>query len=103
MPPSIASTAPSPPSRASHPRGEEVTAGPMGGEHLLLLMRGGVQAQNSALALLTLRTLGLYEGIFFAFCANTIPGRFQMHKADLYVDGFTLHSLSALLCSFATL
>ncbi len=89
--------------------GEEVTYRRADGkeEHLLLLMRGGVQAQNSALALLTLRTLGLYEPhILPAFCANTIPGRFQMlaTKPDLYVDGaHTYHSLSALLCSFATL
>ncbi len=76
-------------------------------EQLLLSMRGGVQAQNSALALLTLRTLGLYEPqVLTAVCANTIPGRFQQlcEKPDLYVDGaHTSCSLSSLLRSFASL
>ncbi len=89
--------------------GEEVTYRWADGreEQLLLLMRGSVQAQNSALALLALRTLGLYEPhILTAFCANTIPGRFQQLAAepDLYVDGaHTHHSLSALLHSFTAL
>ncbi len=76
-------------------------------EELLLSMRGSVQAQNSALALLALRSLGLYdERILGALAANTIPGRFQQlsSKPDLYVDGaHTFHSLSALLTSFSSL
>lgn len=76
-------------------------------ETLLLAMRSSVQAQNSALALLLLRTLGLYEPtILPSFAANTIPGRFQQlgSKPALYVDGaHTLHSLQALLSSFSEL
>lgn len=76
-------------------------------ETLLLAMRSHVQAQNSALALLLLRTLGLYDAsILPAFTANAIPGRFQQissHPA-LYIDGaHTLHSLEALLSSFSEL
>lgn len=76
-------------------------------ETLLLSMRSHVQAQNSALALLTLRTLGLYRPeILGPFAMNTIPGRFQQLSAKpaLYVDGaHTLHSLAALLSSFSDL
>ncbi|MFA5447287.1 MAG: cyanophycin synthetase [Sphaerochaeta sp.] len=76
-------------------------------QQLLLSMRGSVQAQNSALALLVLRTLSFDESLFLdAFCKNTAPGRFQQlgdHPA-LYVDGaHTAHSLSALLASFSAL
>jgi dihydrofolate synthase/folylpolyglutamate synthase len=91
------------------PAGEAVTYTWADGtrEDLLLSMRGSVQAQNSALALLALRTLGLYgPSIIPAFSQNTIPGRFQQlaHDPDLYVDGaHTYHSLLALLNSFALL
>ncbi|MDD3929498.1 MAG: cyanophycin synthetase, partial [Sphaerochaeta sp.] len=76
-------------------------------ERLLLAMRGQVQAQNSALALLVLRTLGLYDPrILPAFAKNQIPGRFQQLSSDpnLYVDGaHTHHSLASLLSSFSHL
>ncbi|MEA4859045.1 MAG: Mur ligase family protein [Sphaerochaeta sp.] len=76
-------------------------------EELLLAMRGHVQAQNSALALLVLRTLGLYEPhILPNFAKNQIPGRFQQLSSEpnLYVDGaHTHHSLASLLSSFSHL
>lgn len=76
-------------------------------EQLLLSMRGSVQAQNSALALLVLRTLGLYsEKVLPAIEKNQIPGRFQQLSVSpcLYVDGaHTTHSLQALLQSFKSL
>ncbi len=76
-------------------------------ETLLLAMRGHVQAQNSALALLVLRTLGLYDPcILPAFAKNQIPGRFQQLSSEpnLYVDGaHTHHSLASLLSSFSHL
>jgi dihydrofolate synthase/folylpolyglutamate synthase len=78
-----------------------------GKETLTLSMRGSVQAQNSALALLVLRTLGLYDQrVVKAMQDNQIPGRFQQlaSKPALYVDGaHTTHSLSALLESFSSL
>lgn len=78
-----------------------------GEEQLLLSMRGSVQAQNSALALLVLRTLGLYnEKVLPALEKNQIPGRFQQLSTSpcLYVDGaHTNHSLKALLSSFTSL
>ena len=76
-------------------------------EQLLLSMRGSVQAQNSALALLVLRTLGLYsEKVIPAIEKNQIPGRFQQLSTSpcLYVDGaHTTQSLKALLTSFSSL
>jgi dihydrofolate synthase/folylpolyglutamate synthase len=76
-------------------------------EELLLSMRGRVQAHNSALALLVLRTLGLWrEESLVPFSANTIPGRFQQLRSepDLYLDGaHTLRSLTELLYSFSSL
>lgn len=76
-------------------------------EQLLLAMRGSVQAQNSALALLVLRSLGLYnENVLPAIEKNQIPGRFQQLSTNpcLYVDGaHTTHSLQALLQSFTSL
>lgn len=74
---------------------------------LLLRMRGKVQAQNSALALLVLRKLGLYDdAILPAFEMNQLPGRFQQlgENPNLYVDGaHTTNSLRELLYSFSTL
>lgn len=74
-------------------------------DHLRLAMRGSVQAQNSALALLVLRTLGLYNNrVIPALERNQVPGRFQRLSTFpcLYVDGaHTVRSLDALLRSFA--
>ncbi len=76
-------------------------------EHLCLSMRGMVQAQNSALAMLVLKTLGLFDRAMLpSFEANQIPGRFQQLSKDpcLYVDGaHTTRSLQALLSSFSSL
>ncbi len=70
-----------------------------------LSMWGSVQAQNSALALLVLRTLGLYrKGLTEkAFEENKLPGRLE--KVDwlrpLYLDGaHTQNSLGHLLETF---
>ncbi len=74
---------------------------------LCLRMRGKVQAQNSALALLVLKKLGLYsEKILPAFENNQIPGRFEQigKEPNLYVDGaHTTNSLRELLFSFSSL
>ena len=89
--------------------GEQVEYQWKGGktEHFRLSMLGKVQAQNCALALLVLRTLGLYNPQTNGFLEkNTLPGRFQKlsDKPDLYLDGaHTAHSLKALLESFASL
>ncbi len=76
-------------------------------EQLLLSMRGSVQAHNCALALLLLRTMGLYsEKVVQAMEKNQIPGRFQQLASSpcLYVDGaHTTKSLQALLDSFTSL
>lgn len=76
-------------------------------EKLTLAMRGKVQAQNCALALLVLRHLGLYgEKTLKALEHNTLPGRFQKiaESPAIYLDGaHTLQSLSALLESFTAL
>ncbi len=76
-------------------------------EHLCLSMRGQVQAQNSALAMLTLKTLGLFdEKMLPSIEQNQIPGRFQQlgERPNLYVDGaHTTRSLKALLDSFSSL
>ncbi|MGH0052843.1 MAG: bifunctional folylpolyglutamate synthase/dihydrofolate synthase, partial [Sphaerochaetaceae bacterium] len=76
-------------------------------EHLCLSMRGQVQAQNSALAMLTLKALGLFEKkVLPALEQNQIPGRFQQlaKNPNLYVDGaHTTRSLQALLNSFSSL
>lgn len=71
-------------------------------DRLLLSMKGSVQAQNVALALLTLRTLGLFGNRTIpALEANTVPGRFQEVAPALYVDGaHTPASLDALTRSF---
>lgn len=70
-----------------------------------LSMWGCVQAQNSALALLVLRTLGLYrQGLTEkAFEENKLPGRLERvsWKRPLYLDGaHTQNSLGHLLETF---
>ena len=70
-----------------------------------LAMPGLVQAQNCALALLVLRTLGLYSaGVTEkALFANTLPGRMELvdWKRPLYLDGaHTPNSMGALLSTF---
>lgn len=76
-------------------------------DRLILRMRGQVQAQNCALALMVLRTLGLEDqSTQKALENNQIPGRFQQlsSEPDVYVDGaHTPQSLKALLSSFSTL
>ncbi len=76
-------------------------------QDLCLQMRGHVQAQNTALALLVLKQLGLFdERVLPALEKNQIPGRFQQLAAKpyLYLDGaHTLRSLKALLASFSDL
>ena len=71
-------------------------------------MRGLVHAQNCALALLVLRTLGLYRsGITEkALEANTLPGRMELvpWARPLYLDGaHTQNSMEALIGTFRTL
>ena len=75
---------------------------------LKLRMCGLVQAQNCALALLVLRTLGLYKsGITEkALEANTLPGRMELVRWDrpLYLDGaHTQNSMEALIETFRKL
>ncbi|MCI2045143.1 MAG: Mur ligase family protein [Sphaerochaeta sp.] len=77
-------------------------------DHLTLKMIGEVQAQNAALALLTLRTLGLYDAqkTIPALEANTLPGRFEKisDAPAIYVDGaHTVNSLRALVHSYVSL
>ena len=71
-----------------------------------LSMWGSVQAQNSALALMVLRTLGLYrEGLTEkAFNENTLPGRMERinWQRPLYLDGaHTQNSMGHLLETFS--
>ncbi len=71
-------------------------------------MRGMVQAQNSALAMLVLKTLGLFDRAMLppSFEANQIPGDSNSYPKTpcLYVDGaHTTRSLQALLSSFSSL
>ena len=75
---------------------------------LNLSMCGLVQAQNCALALLVLRTLGLYRrGVTEkALEANTLPGRMELVRWDrpLYLDGaHTQNSMDALIGTFRKL
>lgn len=74
-------------------------------EHVLLQMKGEVQAQNVALALLVLRTLHLTnKDTIQALERTTAAGRFQRVAEDLYLDGaHTPASLKALLHSFGEL
>jgi dihydrofolate synthase/folylpolyglutamate synthase len=76
-------------------------------ENLSLTMLGQVQAQNCALALLVLKTLGLTnEHTFSALEQNSLPGRFQKigTDPDVFLDGaHTIHSLQGLLESFSLL
>ncbi|MFA6846480.1 MAG: cyanophycin synthetase [Sphaerochaetaceae bacterium] len=90
--------------------GEKVTLQWKNGiiDNLTLKMLGQVQAQNCALALLVLRTLGLYDEATTkkALEANTLPGRFEKicENPRLYVDGaHTVHSLLSLFQSYSTL
>lgn len=74
-------------------------------DELHLAMTGLVQAQNCALALLTLRTLGLFDTTksLAAMEAASLPGRFELIARDpaVYVDGaHTVNSLSRLLETF---
>lgn len=71
-------------------------------DELLLSMRGTIQGQNVALALLVLRTLDLFgEPTIAALEANTVPGRFQQVAPSLFIDGaHTPASLGALTHSF---
>jgi dihydrofolate synthase/folylpolyglutamate synthase len=77
-------------------------------DDLTLRMIGEVQAQNAALAILSLRTLGLYDKqkTILAMESNTLPGRFERisEKPAIYIDGaHTVNSLRALVHSYATL
>ena len=70
-----------------------------------LSMWGSVQAQNSALALMVLRTLGFYrKGLTEkAFNENTLPGRMELinWQRPLYLDGaHTQNSMGHLLETF---
>ena len=70
-----------------------------------LAMAGLVQAQNCALALLVLRSLGLYSsGVSeAALSANRLPGRMELvhWKRPLYLDGaHTENSMAALINTF---
>lgn len=72
---------------------------------LTLTMLGEVQAENCALALLTLKTLGLYRPgtTESAFERNQLPGRMQRLEAErtIYLDGaHTVQSLKHLFHSF---
>lgn len=72
---------------------------------LNLAMPGLVMAQNCALALLVLRTLGLYQYVVTekALCANSLPGRMELvrWKRPLYLDGaHTQNSMEALIKTF---
>lgn len=74
---------------------------------LRLNLLGQVQAENSATALLTLKTLGLYkEGITERGLEKaSLPGRMEkvlINEKELYLDGaHTPHSLSNLLSTFS--
>ena len=75
---------------------------------LNLSMCGLVQAQNCALALLVLRTLGLYRpGVTEkALESNTLPGRMELVRWErpLYLDGaHTQNSMDALIGTFRKL
>ncbi len=75
--------------------------------HLTLSMMGEVQADNAALALLVLKSLGLYSAgtTEKAIEKCTLPGRFQVLKnsgTPLYIDGaHTVNSLRRLIHSFS--
>jgi dihydrofolate synthase/folylpolyglutamate synthase len=73
--------------------------------HLQLAMRGEVQGENSALALLALQTLGLYTKDISeqAIERTTLPGRMQIvqTRPPLIIDGaHTKESMRHLLNSF---
>ncbi len=73
--------------------------------HLQLAMRGEVQGENSALAIVALQTLNLYtKGISEKAIENTtLPGRMQLvqHNPPLIIDGaHTKESMRHLLNSF---
>jgi dihydrofolate synthase/folylpolyglutamate synthase len=76
-------------------------------ENLTLTMLGQVQAQNCALALLVLKTLGLTNDQTLAYLQkNSLPGRFQKigEEPDVFLDGaHTVHSLQGLFESFSSL
>ena len=72
---------------------------------LELAMKGLVQMQNCALAILVLRTLGLYRsGVTeSALEANRLPGRMELvqWKRPLYLDGaHTKNSMDSLIRTF---
>ena len=73
-----------------------------------LSMAGLVQAQNCALALLVLRSLGLYSyGVTeAALASNRLPGRMELvqWKRPLYLDGaHTENSMAALIRTFRSM
>ncbi len=77
-------------------------------DHLVLSMLGAVQAHNAALALLTLRCLGLFDKgkTIPAFNSNHLPGRFELAGKEpaIYIDGaHTANSLKNLLETWNTL
>lgn len=91
-------------------RGETCTITWRSGEQtsLRLAMRGEVQAENCALALLVLKTLGLYRtGVTeSALESSTLPGRMEIvsEHPSLIIDGaHTVQSLRHLLNSFVQL
>lgn len=78
-------------------------------EHLCLAMRGEVQAQNAALALLTSMKLGFYrEGVTEKAIENTtLPGRFEIQKYQgktlVFDVAHTKESMMHTINSFAAL
>ncbi len=73
-----------------------------------LAMPGLVQAQNCALAILVLRTLGLFDAPVSlpALCTNALPGRMERidWKRTLYLDGaHTQNSMGHLLETFRSM
>lgn len=77
-------------------------------DRLLLRMIGKIQGDNAALALLTLKKLGLFDSgkTLPALEAATLPGRMEKisEGPDIWLDGaHTVNSLRALFESFAAL
>lgn len=75
---------------------------------LNLKMLGNVQAQNCALALLVLRTLGLYKSEIteIALENNSLPGRMEKvpFSRPLYLDGaHTIQSITNLMTTFKSM
>ena len=90
--------------------GESVSLGFKDGTTITthLAMHGGVQAENAALAVLTLKTLGIYDAakVIPALQHATLPGRMEKVSTapPIYIDGAnTGLSLQRLLSSFREL